>query len=136
MDGLPKRVSKKRGGAEPVKVAALGVGLSMAGILLRAAVGGLLISNGTVPEEADGVIAAAAMFLVSFLGPLPLLHSTGKRALPTAYFHMGLILALLAIVKLILWPDAVYGSWSVLAASLAGATLSGLLQAQRTKRRR
>lgn len=134
---MPKRgASKKRGGAPPAKAAALGVGLSLALIAALAAFFALLIAKETVPEEASGVIAALAVFLASLLGPLPLLRAAGRRALPMAYLHMGLLLAALAIVKLIGWPGAPYGNWPVLAAAPAGATLCGLFYAKRTWRGR
>ncbi len=136
---MPKRTAKapkKRGGTPPVKAAALGVGLSMALIAALAAVFALLIAKETVPEEASGVIAAFAVFLACLLGPRPLLRAAGRRALPMSYLHMGLLMAALAIVKLIGWPGAPYGNWPVLAAAPAGATLCGLIHAKRAWRGR
>lgn len=133
---MPKRVSKKRSNPPPAKAALLGLLLSMAAILLLAVVGGLLTAKGAVPENASGIIAALGVFLAAALGPLPLLRATGKRTLPNVYLHMGLLLAMLAICKLIFWPGAPYGSWMTLFAAPIGATLCGLVQARRGKVRR
>jgi len=136
---MPKRAAKatrKRGGAPPAKAAALGVGLSLALIAALAAVFALLIAKEAVPEGASGIVAALSVFLACLLGPLPLLRAAGRRALPMSYLHMGLLLAALAIVKLIGWPGAPYGNWIVLAAAPAGATLCGLFHAKRVWRGR
>ncbi len=133
---MPKHTSKKRGSATPAKAAALGIAVSLGTILLLAALGALLISRGTIPEGGAWVIAALAVFLAALLGPLPLVHATGKRGLGAAYLQMGLLLAVLAVAKLIFWPGVPYGSWASLAAAPTGATLCGLLQLRRGRRRR
>lgn len=133
---MPKRASKKRSNPPPAKAALLGLLLSLAIILLLATVGGLLIAKGTIPENASGIIGALGVFLAAALGPLPLLRATGKRTLPNVYLHMGLLLAMLAICKLIFWPGVPYGSWAALFAAPIGATLCGLVQARRGKARR
>ena len=98
--------------------------------------GGLLIAKGTIPENASGIIGALGVFLAAAFGPLPLLRATGKRTLPNVYLHMGLLLAMLAICKLIFWPGVPYGSWAALFVAPIGATLCGLVQARRGKARR
>ncbi len=133
---MSKRSVKKRGAATPAKTAALGLGISFALIVLLAALGALLISKGVFPERGAGIVAAAAVFLAALVGPMPLLRATGKRPLPAAYLHMGLLLIVLAIAKLIFWPGASYGNWASFAAAPVGATICGLLQAQHGKRRR
>lgn len=133
---MSKRASKKRSSPPPAKAALLGLLLSLAIILLLSAVGGLFVSKGTIPEKATGTIAALGVFLAAAFGPLPLLRATGKRTLPNVYLHMGLLLAMLAICKLIFWPGAPYGSWAALFAAPVGATLCGLIQARRGKVRR
>lgn len=133
---MPKRASKKRSNPPPAKAALLGLLLSLATVLLLAIIGGLLISKGTIPEKASGIIAALGVFLAAVLGPLPLLRATGKRTLPNVYLHMGLLLAMLAVCKLIFWPGAPYGSWGTLFAAPIGATICGLLQARRGRTRR
>lgn len=133
---MPKRNSKKRSNPPPAKAALLGLMLSMAVILLLAFVGGLLVSKGTIPENASRIIAALSVFLASVIGPLPLLRAAGRRTLPNVYLHMGMLLALLAICKLIFWPGAPYGSWSPLFAAPIGATICGLVQARRGRMRR
>ncbi len=133
---MSKRAVKKRSVATPAKTAALGLGISFVLIVLLAALGALLISKGMISEEGSGIVAAAAVFLAAFLGPIPLLRATGKCPLPAAYLHMGMLLVILAIAKLIFWPGDPYGNWASLAAAPAGATICGLLQANRGKHRR
>ncbi len=132
---MPKHISKKQGSPQ-VRAIMIGSGLTVGLILVFSMAGSMMILNGWLPENASGMVAAAAVFIAAFLGPMPLMKSVGKRALPVAYGHMVLLLVLMMLCKLIFWPAAPYGNWAALAAAPAGATAAGLVRTRKPKRHR
>ena len=114
----------------------LSAALALAVLLLTVSLGGLAISKEWLPRSSAAVIGPLAVLLAALLGPIPLQKSIGRRPMPVAYAFLGGLLAVLVAGKLLVWPDAPIGSWTVPAAALAGATAAGLLGSRRPKRRR
>ena len=131
---MSKRVSKKQSNPQ-LRAAVTSIVLTIALILLTAVVGGLLMLNGWLPEQADGILACVGVFLSAFIGPMPMMAAIGKKQLPIAYAVAIILSVLLIFSRWIFWPAASYGNWFVLICAFAGATASGLLRARKPKRK-
>ena len=100
-----------------------------------AALSAFLISRGWLPHSFTRVAAPLAVLLAALLGPLPLQRSLGRRPLPAAFAFLAGLLAVLALCRLLFWPDGTFGGWAVPAAAIVGATCAGLLGSRRPRRR-
>lgn len=132
---MSKREAKSAGNPV-VRAVILSVALGVAVLLLLAAVGGMLILKGILPESAMDVWAMAMVFLAAFLAPMPLLKTTGKKRLPMAYAVLAALLALMVVTKWLAWPQEPFSNLWPLVTGFAGATLAGVLGAKKPKRKK
>ena len=89
-----------------------------------AALSAFLISREWLPHSFTRVAA-----------PLAVQRSLGRRPLPAAFAFLAGLLAVLALCRLLFWPDGTFGGWAVPAAAIVGATCAGLLGSRRPRRR-
>lgn len=62
---MPKHISKKQGSPQ-VRAIMIGSGLTVGLILVFSMAGSMMIINGWLPENASGMVAAAAVFIAHF----------------------------------------------------------------------
>lgn len=131
---VAKKISKKN--SNPIlRAAILSCILAVLLLILTAGGGALLILNGAIPEQRTDAVAAAATFLTALLAPLPFVKAVGKGKLLASYAAVGALLIVLLLTKWTVFAQADGWCIPVLVAAVAGATLSGLTQARKPKRK-
>ena len=132
---MKRRPSKQRSSSN-MQTAALGAAVSLIVLIAVCSLGALALSLEWLPESAAAVFAPLAVGLAAFLGPLPLIHRVGRKALPIAYSYMIGLLLVLLLVRSIVWTDTEFGSWVVPVSGVIGATLAALLSSRKKGKRR
>ena len=128
-----KRTVKKQWKIQPNVLSAL---ITLLLIAVGSLLGGQLILRGWIPENKTAWVAAAVMFLATWIGAIPVISGTAKGKLAASYLNAVVVMVIAIFLKLILFPESMFANWFIPLAAVMGATCAGLVATRKKKVRR